>query len=103
MSIEIRLCFVCRKRGERRLLDYPWRIKPVHRSPNQLQRELNLPGRCLRGRNQPSVANRTSRGIKDIPIVEGRTEIRVVENIEKFRPELHIERVGDSLDAVVLE
>ena len=72
-------------------------------SPDGFQCKLNLPGRRLRGRNQPRVSDWTPCGIEDIAIIKGRGEIRVIQQVEKFRPELHIEGVGNSLDVVVFE
>src|SRR6266481_1619657 len=72
-------------------------------SPNQLQRELNLSGGCLRRCDQPGIADLTSRRIKNVPIVQRRSEIRMIDNVEKFRAELRIKRVRDSLDVIVFE
>src|SRR6266478_6009474 len=72
-------------------------------SPDQFHRELNLPGGCLRRRDQPGIADWASRRIKDVPIVQRRSEIRMIDNVEKFRAELRIKRVRDSLDVIVFE
>src|SRR5258708_35994760 len=73
------------------------------RLPKYFKSKLNLTGRRLRRGDQSGVADRTPRRIKDISIVEWRSEIRAVENIEEFRSKLHIEGVGNSFDVIVLE
>jgi len=72
-------------------------------SPDHLDRKLNLSRRRLGRRDQPGIADRTSRRIKDVPIVERRREIRVVDNVKKFRPELYVEHIGDFFDVIVFE
>ena len=84
----------------------PRRLRSAARSyglAKYLESELNLAGRRLRRSDQFGVADRTPRRIKDISIVEWRSEIRAVENIEEFRSKLHIEGVGNSFDVIVLE
>jgi hypothetical protein len=71
--------------------------------PNYFKSKLNLARRRLRRGDQSRVADRTSRRIKDISIVEWWSEIRVVENIKEFRSQLHIESVGNSFYVIVLE
>src|ERR1700757_175960 len=78
-------------------------LRITHSSPNQLQRKLNLSRWGLRRRDQPGVANRTSRRIKDIPVIERWREIRVVNNIEKLRTKLHVERIRNFFDVIILE
>ena len=72
-------------------------------SPDYLYRELNLSGRRLSGGNQPSVANRISRGIKNVPIIQWRSKICVVQHVKEFRAELNIESIRNSLNGIVLE
>src|SRR5229473_8296966 len=42
-------------------------------------------------------------GVEDISIVERRSKVRTVEDVEEFCSKLNSERVGDALDVVVLE
>jgi hypothetical protein len=58
-------------------------------SPNQFQRELNLARRGLSRTNQSSITNPLAGGVEDIPVIQRRREICVIEDIEKLYPELH--------------
>ena len=60
-------------------------------SPNNFQRKLDLPGGCRRGINRAGSRDRGSASIKNNIIVCRGTEIRVIENIEKLDPKLHVE------------
>ena len=64
---------------------------------------MNLPRWRLRGCDQAGVADGISRGIEDIPVVQGRREIRMVQKIEELGSELDVEGVRNSLDLVVLQ
>src|ERR1700676_409374 len=73
------------------------------KSPNQLQRELNLTRRrrclvkCTRA------ANLASGHVEQGLIRERRREVGVIHNIEELRPKLHVEGLGDPFDVVVFE
>ena len=62
-----------------------------------------MSGRSLRRRNQPGVANRISCGIKNVPVVEGGREIRMIQYVKKFRSKLDVETIGDALNSIVFE
>src|SRR5258705_11560332 len=72
-------------------------------SPNNLERKLDLPGSSRRRSDRASSRNGVSVPIKNNIIIRGRAEIRVIENIEKLRPKLHVEGLRNPLDRIVLE
>jgi hypothetical protein len=86
-------------------------IFSIHASPLQIwledyfHGELNL----ARGGGCPGELTYTLRqrpsSIEDVSVGRGRWrgKIRMVENIEYFRAELHIEVLGNSLDVIILE
>jgi len=72
--------------------------------PNQLKRKLNLPRRIRRGcqRSSRRVARQST--VEDLTVcIRGRSEIRVVENIEDLRPKLHVECLRNPLHGSVLD
>ena len=71
--------------------------------PDYLKSKLDLSRRRLRRGDESRIADRCSGRIKDISIIERRSEIRVIQNIKKFCAKLHIKSVRDSLDVVVFE
>src|ERR1700676_47487 len=71
--------------------------------PNHFYRELNLPRRRLGRSDQSRIGDRIAAGVKNIPVIQGRREIRPIEYVEELRPELYVERVRNSFDVVVLE
>src|SRR5260370_11601920 len=75
--------------------------KVASSSPYQLQCELNLPCRCLRGFNQARICERRPARIVNVLVRKRRRKIRAVKRIEKLRPELHVEDVRDPLDVIV--
>ena len=88
-------------------------------SPDQLQSELNLAGGSHRGidrtrsRIEPivvlrGIGNRKDSGIgtrwpDDRQVIEGRREIRVIEDVEHLDPELDAEGLGYLLQRKILE
>jgi hypothetical protein len=74
--------------------------------PPKFQRELDLSaGRACRGYLAPG-GERGSGTIEKIRIpgpYRRNTKIRVIENIEEFRPELNIEALRNLLDRLILE
>jgi hypothetical protein len=62
----------------------------ISKLPDQLERELNLAGRCLRGGEKSRALNALPILIEDRKVVGGRGKIRTVENIEKLRSELGV-------------
>ena len=82
----------------------PYRSKIIRNTlPNHFYRELNLPRRSLGRSDQSRIGDRIAAGVKDIPVIQGRREVRPIEDIEELRPELYVERIRNSLDVVVLE
>src|SRR5260370_4954325 len=75
--------------------------KVASSSPYQLQCELNLPCRCLRGFNQARICERRSPRIENVLVLKRRRKVRAVKWIEKLRPELQVEEVRDPLDVIV--
>ena len=57
----------------------------------------------MRRRDQAGVADGIASGIEDIPVIQGRRKIRMIEKIEELGSELDVERVRDSLDVVILQ
>ena len=57
----------------------------------------------MRGSDKASVAYRVASGIKDVPVVEGRSEIGAVYDVKKLRAKLDVERIRDTLDAIILQ
>ena len=71
--------------------------------PNHFYGELNLPRRRLGRSDQSRIGDRIAAGVKDIPVIQGRREVRPIEYIEELRPELYVERIRNSFYVVVLE
>src|SRR5437899_3188464 len=72
-------------------------------STKQLNGELDLPRWLLGLCNEYCISYAVPRGIENISVVQGRCEIRVVQNVEKLGPKLRIETIRDPFDVVVLE
>src|SRR5205809_5865870 len=74
-------------------------------SPDHLQCKLNLP--CRRGCGRQHTCRPRDRpvGIKDISIRwgRGRSEVRPIEKVKNFCPELNVEALGEPSNTVVLE
>src|SRR5437667_12069819 len=62
-----------------------------------------MPGRRLTRSNEPCIGDAASRRIEYVSIIQGRSEIRVIQNVEKLSTKLSIEAIRDPLDVVVLE
>lgn len=81
-------------------------IKPAFATtylPNELQPKLDLPSRRRQGIKRTCATDRNSVLVEDRIGVDGRFKIRMVDDIEKLRPELNIEGFREFLDVVVLK
>jgi hypothetical protein len=73
------------------------------RLPDELDGKLDLPGSCLRGRNETSAGNKEPALIENGQILSGRGKVGAIKDIEKFGAELSIEALRNSFHGVVLE
>src|SRR5438445_2384155 len=73
------------------------------RLPDQFERELDLPGGGLCGRNQARAWNRQPILIENRQVLSRRGKIGAVEDVEKFGPELSIEILRNPLHRIILE
>src|SRR5437879_75099 len=72
-------------------------------SPDQFERNLDLPGGGLRGGNEACAGNGQAVLIEDGQVLGWGGEIGTVENVKEFRPELSIEILRNALHGIVLE
>src|SRR5258708_28876718 len=72
---------------------------------DNFHRKLNLPRCCGSGSQCTCHGVGGSSPIKNVRISRGgrRSEVRVIQNVEDFRPELNVESFGNALDVIVLE
>src|ERR1700692_3410083 len=82
-----------------------WCAQPAEVSPDNLQRKLDLSGVNRRRSHLTRNAGRRSSRIENVCIVGGyrHGEVGVIQDIEKLRPELHIETFRNPPDIVILE
>ena len=53
--------------------------------------------------DQARIGDPASARIEHVSVVEWGSEVRVIQDVKKLRPELRIEAVGDGFDVVVFE
>src|ERR1700680_4623146 len=82
-----------------------WCAQPAEVSPDNLQRKLDLSGVNRRRSQLTRGAGRRSSRIENVGVIgEYRHgEVRVIQDIEKLRPELHVEILRNPPHIVILE